>query len=175
MNKSKVNTLGCGAVFTHTADDAQGEYAEMMSVLPRYSEEEVLHRHPLQTVRLEAIDGKLGIMLADRRLIIKPGQSYEIPRNMEHAFYNADEKEITFRSTLKPALHTEWLAREMKASAKRKRSKIMSMLEESYILSQIKGEYYRSGLPIAIQKVAHSLLGGIGKFLGIDKRISPVQ
>ncbi len=176
MNNSfKVNALGAADVFTHTAADTQGGYAEMLAVLPRCSEEEVLHRHPLQTVKLEAIDGKLGIMLPDRRLIIKPGQSYEIPRDTVHAFYNADEKEITFRGTLEPALHTEWLSREMKALAKRKKSKIMSMLEESYILSQIKGEYYRSGLPVAIQKVAHSFLAGIGKFLGIDKRISPVQ
>ncbi len=135
MNNSKVNALESAAVFTRTAEDTQGEYAEMLAVLPRCGEEEALHRHPLQTVKLEAIDGKLGIIVSDRRLIIKPGQSYEIPRNTEHAFYNADEKEITFRSTLSPAPHTEWLAKEMKASAKRKRSKIVSMLEESYILS----------------------------------------
>ncbi len=175
MNNTKVNTIGSASLFTQAASDTQVSYAEMLSVLPRCGEEEVLHHHPLQTVRLEAIDGKLGIILPDRRLIIKQGQTYEIPKNTEHAFYNADEKAITFRSTLSPALHTEWLAKEMKASAKRKRSKIMSMLEESYILSQIKGEYYRSGLPVAIQKVAHSLLAGVGKFLGIDKRISPVQ
>lgn len=175
MSKSKVNTLKSDALFTTMTEDTQGGYTEILSVLPRCSEEETSHRHPLQTVRLEAVDGKLGIILPGKRLIIKPGQTYKIPRNVEHALYNADDKAITFRSTLKPALHTEWLAREMKASAKRRKPGFMSLLEESYILNQIKGEYYRSGLPVAFQKAAHSLLGAVGKLLGIDKGITPVQ
>jgi len=167
----RVNALEAAAVVTRSGAETGGAYAEVLSVLPRCTEEATLHRHPLQTIKLEAIDGKLGIMLPDRRLIIKPGQSFEIPRNTEHAFYNADEKAVVFRSTLEPALHTEWLARELKAVTKRRRSRLMSAIEESYILNQIKGEYYRSGLPAAF----HSLLAFVGKLLGIDKKISPVH
>lgn len=166
----QVNALDTAAVVTRSSAETEGAYAEVVAVLPRCTEETTLHRHPLQTIQMEAIDGKLGIMLPDRRLIIKPGQSFEIPRNMEHAVYNADEKAITFKSTLKPALHTEWLAKELRAATHRKGSKWMSAIEQSYILNQIRKEYRRTGLPAAL----HSLLALVGKVLGIGKRISPL-
>lgn len=170
----KVNTIGNTVVFNTTANKNTGGYTEMLAALPKCTEEKSLHIHPLQTVKLEPIEGKLGIMLPDRRLVIKPGRSFEIPRNTEFAFYNADEKEIKFKSTLTPALHTEWLTKEMVASAKRKKSKLLSQIERSYIINQIKGEYYKSGLPVAAQNMVHSALAFVGKLIGIDKQISPV-
>jgi mannose-6-phosphate isomerase-like protein (cupin superfamily) len=170
----KINTIGDKVVFNTTAGDEAGGYTEMLAALPKCTEEKSLHIHPLQTVKLEPIEGKLGIMLPDRRLVIKPGRSFEIPKNTEFAFYNADEKEIKFKSTLTPALHTEWLTKEMVASAKRKKSKLLSQLERSYIISQIKGEYYKSGLPVAVQNIVHSSLAFVGKMIGIHKQVSPV-
>jgi hypothetical protein len=170
----KANTIEKNAVFTTIANTEEPAYTEMLAVLPPCGEEDSLHVHPLQTVRLEPIEGKLGIMLSDRRLVIKPGKTFEIPKNTQFAFYNADEKEIKFKSTLTPALHTEWLAKEMIASARRKKSKVMSLIERSYILSQIKGEYYRSGLPVALQNIIHPALAFVGKMMGLDKRVTPV-
>jgi hypothetical protein len=167
----KVNTIEKNAVFTTIANTEEPAYTEMLAVLPPCGKEGALHVHPLQTVRLEPIEGKLGIMLSDRRLVLKP---FEIPKNTQFAFYNADEKEIKFKSTLTPALHTEWLAKEMIAPARRKKSKVMSLIERSYILSQIKGEYYRSGLPVALQNIIHPALAFVGKMIGMDKRVNPV-
>lgn len=175
MNPYKtINTIGAAAVFTKTALETSGDYTEMEAVLPRCSKEEIVHIHPLQTIELEALEGNLGIILPDRRLIIRPGKIFEIPKNMEHAFYNADEKPVRFKSVLKPALHTEWLAKEMVAVTERKQSRLMTIIENAYILSQVKGEYYRSGIPVAIQKIIHPILAGIARFLGVDKRIRPV-
>ncbi|RYZ49553.1 MAG: cupin domain-containing protein [Sphingobacteriales bacterium] len=171
-----INTMGTNAVIKATTTKQEGadNYTEMLAALPKCTEEKGLHKHPLQTVRLEPIEGKLGIMMADRRLIIKPGRSFEIPRNTEYAFYNADEKVVKFKTTLTPALHTEWLTKELVASAKRKKSKIRSAIEQSYIISQIKGEYYRSGLPVAIQNIVHPALALVAKMLGVHKQISPL-
>jgi hypothetical protein len=175
MNKLRtINTIGANSVFTKTAIETQGDYTEMEALLPQCSREEIRHIHPLQTIELEALDGKLGIILPDRRLIIKPGQAFQIPKNMEHAFYNADEKPVRFKSILKPALHTEWLAKEIVAATHRKQSKWISTIEHSYILSQIKGEYYRSGVPIVLQKILHPLLANIAIFLGLHKKVRPV-
>jgi mannose-6-phosphate isomerase-like protein (cupin superfamily) len=169
-NQRLVNTIGPNSVFTKTAADTKGDYAEIEAVLPRCSKEEAAHIHPLQTIQLEALDGKLGIILPDRRLIIKPGQPFHIPRNIEHSFYNADEKPIRFKSTLKPALHTEWLAKEIAAVKQRKPSKWMSLIQHSYIFSRIQGEYYRSDIPVILQKV----LASIGRLIGVHKSISTV-
>lgn len=172
----KANIFDTNAVFTTltTKDNASQTYMEMVATLPKCSEEMALRVHPLQTVQLEPIAGTLGIMLADRRVIIKPGKAFEIPKNTEFAFYNADEQEVTFKSTLTPALHTEWLTKELVASAKRWKPGWKRMIERSYIISQIKGEYYRSGLPVAIQNMIHGTLAVVGKMMGVDKKISPV-
>lgn len=174
-NLTTIHSIGTAAVFTKTAAETAGAYTEMEAVLPPCGKEEALHVHPLQTIQLESLDGKLGIILPDRRLIIKPGQAFEIPRNTEHAFYNADERPVRFKSILKPALHTEWLSRELSAARKRRRSPLMSLIEHSYILSQINGEYYRSGLPVFLQKLIHPVLAGIGRMLGVDKQVQPVH
>lgn len=170
----KINTIGANAVFTRSENTTSGTQAEMLAALPKCTEEKVLHIHPLQTITLEPLDGALGIMLSDRRLIIKAGKSFVIPQNTEFALYNADEQEVKFKSTLTPALHTEWLTRELTASAKRKKSGLISAIERSYIISQIKGEYYRSGLPVMLQNVIHPVLAFVGKMIGLDKKVSPV-
>ncbi|MFT3910466.1 MAG: hypothetical protein QM737_13660 [Ferruginibacter sp.] len=174
MNELTINTVETNPVFSNFSINSKGEYAEMEATMPSGSRETKLHVHPLQTVQLEAIDGDLGIILPDRRLIIAPGLPYEIPKNTEHAFYNADEKPVRFKTIVKPALHIEWMAKEMIASTKRKQSKLMSWIEYSYILNQIKGEYYRSGIPIFLQKIIHPFLAFFGKILGVDKRIRQV-
>lgn len=169
-------TIAPGTLCARTISDTEGEaYTEMLAVLPRSSNGPELHRHPLQTIRLEAVDGNLGVILPDRRLIIRSGRSLEIPRNTEHAFYNADEKDVVFKSTLKPALHTEWMVREIKASAKRQRPGLKALLERSYILNQIKGEYYRSGLPAQLQNMVHAVLAGVGRLAGLHKKVSPLR
>lgn len=165
------NTVAANTVFSNFSIGTTGEYAEMEATIPSGGRETKLHIHPLQTVQLEALDGDLGIILPDRRLIITPGLPYEIPKNTEHAFYNADEKPVRFKTIVKPALHIEWMAKEMIASAKRKQSKLMSWIEYSYILNQVKGEYYRSGIPIFLQKILHPFLAFFGKMAGVDKRI----
>jgi len=164
-----------GPVCIRTIHDAEGSYVESYARLPENGGEEELHRHPMQTVRLEAVEGRLGIMLDDRRLIVQPGSALEIPRNTAHALYNPDEKEIVFRKIVRPALHTEWLSREMKALSKRKQTGILSLIERSYILNQIRGEYYRSGIPAALQNAVHAVFALIGKWTGLNKRINPVQ
>ncbi|MBL7711537.1 MAG: cupin domain-containing protein [Chitinophagaceae bacterium] len=172
MKKQKriVNTIGADSVFTKTGIDTQGDYTEMETVLPRCGKEALAHVHPLQTIRLEALEGALGIVLPDRRLIIRPGHPFEIPKNVEHSFYNADEKPIRFKSTLQPALHTEWLTKEISAVKQRKLSRFMSVIQHSYIFSRVQGEYFRSDIPVFFQKA----LAAIARLTGVHKSVSAV-
>ena len=170
-----VSKSGFNSSFAKSSIQTTADYAEMETILPVCSKEETLHIHPKQTTKLEVLEGKLGIILPDRRLVVTSGYSFEIPKNTEHAFYNADEKPIRFKAKLEPALHTAWLAKEIVAAKKRKQSKLMSLLEYSYIVNQVKGEYYRSGIPIAIQRLIHPIFSFFAKMLGVDKRVSQVS
>lgn len=171
----KINTIEANSIFIKTPMETHGDYAEMETVLPVCTKEEVLHIHPKQTTKLEVLEGTLGIILPDRRIIVTPGYGFEIPKNTEHAFYNADEKPIRFKAKLEPALHTQWLAKEIVAAKKRKQSKLISLLEYSYIINQVRGEYYRLGIPVAIQKLLSPVFSFFAKLLGIDKRISRIS
>lgn len=161
------------AGFRTKTDEQNREYAEVIATLPQYASEKALHTYPLQTACIEAIDGTLGIMLPDRRVVIRPGQRFQIPPNTSHAFYNADETEVKFREVLKPALHTPWLFDEISASAKRNRPGIVAFFEKAYILSQVKSEYYQSGIPVFIQKHIYPVLARVGKLLGWVRHVAP--
>lgn len=162
------------AGFRTMTDEDNREYAEVVATLPQYASEKALHTYPLQTACIEAIDGNLGIMLPDRRVVIRPGQRFQIPRNTSHAFYNADDTEVKFREVLKPALHTPWLFDEIKASTQRNKSGIVAFFEKAYILSQVKSEYYQSGIPVFIQKHVYPLLARVGKLLGWARNVAPL-
>lgn len=165
-----------GAFCARTVADTSGAaYTETLAVLPRSSSEAVLHRLPLQTIRLEAIEGDLGVILPDRRLIVTAGRSVEIPRNTGYAFYNPGDGAVVYRSEIRPALHTEWMLKEIKASSRRHKKGLKALLERSYIISQIKGEYYRSGLPDKLQNLTNALLAAIGKLAGLHKQVSPLR
>lgn len=161
-------------VFTRMKNEVHGEYAELIATLPPETEDKTLHTYPLQTACIEAIDGQLGIMLPDRRVVIKAGQRFQIPRNTGHAFYNADDTEVKFREVLKPALHTPWLANEIVAVSQRNKSKWVAFFERAYIMNQVRREYYQSGIPVFIQRNIYPVLARIGKMLGLVKDVQPL-
>lgn len=161
-------------VFTKVTNEVHGEYAELIATLAPEMEDTTLHTYPLQTACIEAIDGQLGIMLPDRRVVIKAGQRFQIPRNTGHAFYNAGETELTFREVLKPALHTPWLANEIVAVTQRNKSKWVAFFEKAYIMNQVRSEYYQSGIPVFIQRNIYPVLARIGKMLGLVKDVQPL-
>lgn len=159
------------AVCVRSGQDAEGSFTEAYTVLPETDTASVRHRYPRQKIRLEAIAGSLGVMLEDRSLLVEPGHALDIPENTEHKIYNAGDQELIFREVVRPALHAEWLNKELRASARRRKPGLLALLEQSYILDQIRGEYYRSGFPHRV----NALLAKAGKWLGLDKKISPVR
>ncbi len=167
-------TLNTPTTMLENEADFGDNYTELIAVLPKEKEEKIKHTFPKQTVCVESLNGKLGIMLPDRRVVIKPGQKFKIPANTEHAFYNADTDEITFREFVKPALHTSWLIQEISAASQRKQSKWESIFTRAYIFDQVKSEYYHSGIPQFIHKYGYSFMAKIGKMFGLVKGVQPL-
>lgn len=154
--------------------EISGSYTELLAVLPKEKEEKIRHTFPKQTVCVESLNGKLGIMLPDRRVILKPGQKFKIPMNTEHAFYNADEGDVAFREFVKPALHTSWLIQEISAASARKQSKWEHLFTRAYIFDQVKSEYHHSGIPQFIHRHGYALMARIGSLLGLVKGVQPL-
>ena len=170
MNKKiALNATGETITFTRSAEDTHGEFVETLVSLPASGEGPPLHRHVFQTELFEAIDGKLGLDCAGKKLVLEPGQSFTVPANTLHSCYSIEGKAITFKVIFKPACNIEYLLTEMFESSNRKKSKDPSPFDACYILRQTKGEYYLGEFPTFVQQLIFPLIAFTGKLFGLVK------
>lgn len=164
-NKIELNATGETITFTKSTT----EFAEMIVTLNASGDGPPTHRHVFQTEQFEAIDGRLGLDCADKKVVLEPGQSFTVPANTLHRCYSIDGKEIKFKATFKPALSIVYLLTEMFESCNRKNSKDPSAFDACYILHQVKGEYYLGGIPTWIQNTIFSMTAALGKLFRLLK------
>lgn len=170
MNKKiELKATGETITFTRSTADTNGEFVEMLVSLPASGDGPPLHRHVFQTEFFEAIDGKLGLDCAGKKLVLEPGQSYTVPANTLHRCYSLEGKAITFKAIFKPACNIEYLLTEMFEASNRKKSKDPSPFDACYILRQAKGEYYLGEFPIVVQKTIFPMIAFVGKLFGLIK------
>lgn len=170
MNKQiELKATGECMVFTKTAADTGGTYVEMLVTLPASGDGPPPHRHVYQTELFEAIEGRLGLDVDGKKIIVEPGQSYTVPVNIMHRCYSIDGDVIRFKATFTPALNIEYLLTEIFDSCNRKQSKDPSPFDACYVLKQIKGEYYLGDVPMLVQKTVFPVTASIGKWFGLVK------
>lgn len=167
--KIELNATGETITFTRSTADTNGEFVEMIVSLPASGDGPPLHRHVFQTEFFEAIDGKLGLDCAGKKLVLEPGQSFTVTANTFHCCYSVEGKAITFKAIFKPACNIEYLLTEMFEASNRKKSKDPSPFDACYILRQVKGEYYLGEFPIFVQKTIFPLIALVGKLFGLIK------
>lgn len=168
-----IKATGETATISRSAADTNGAYLEMITTLPAGTQGPPMHTHPKQTEYFEAIEGRLGIVLDQKRVVLDPGQSFELPEDTLHTFYNAGNTEIRFKVAFRPALNMEWITTEMIAAGNRSYPKPPSVFEAAYILSQVKGEYYLEDVSMFTQKLIYPVIARIGKWFGLVKHVAP--
>ena len=173
MKQIKLNVTGETITFTKTGADTNGAFLEMVCFLPAGKKSAPpKHIHPFQNEYFEALEGQLGIFIGHKRKILLPGQSDEVPPNTKHGWYAAGNTDIKFKTVFKPALNIEWLLTETFASMNRANSTRPSIFDASYILTQMKGQFYLAAIPISVQKIIFPILSKIGKFFGLVKYVN---
>lgn len=165
--EKKIELRATGETITFTNSSA--DFAEMIVTLPASGDGPPTHRHVLQTEYFEAIDGKLGLDCADKKIILEPGQSFTVPANTLHRCYAVDGTEIKFKAIFTPALSMEYLLTEMFDACNRNNSKDPSVFDACYILRQAKGEYYLGEVPTIIQKTIFPMTAIFGKLFRLVK------
>lgn len=128
-----------------------------------------MHKHPLQSETLEAVEGKLGLVIENQTMVLEPGQSFTVPANTFHQYFSPDKTALKFKSIFHPPLHVEYLLTEIFASANLQNSSEPRVFDACYVLSQAKGEYFVKHIPVIIQKMFFPLIANIGKLLGLIK------
>lgn len=153
-------------MFIKTAHETGGRFLEMLVTLPADGEGPPMHRHKRQTEYFEVVRGRLCVHSGNRKIILEAGQSFAVPKNTPHKCYSADGAEAMFKVVYEPALNIEYFLSQMFASANRKKSKKPSSFDASYILGQVKDEFYLATIPDIIQNSIFRVVAAIGRITG---------
>ena len=106
-------------------------------------------------------------------VLLQSGESFVVPKNGLHTFFSSDETDIKFKASFSPALNIQYLLTEIFESCNRKNSKEPSVFDASYILHQMKGEYFLEGIPGLVQNCVFPVIAWTGKALGLVKARQP--
>jgi mannose-6-phosphate isomerase-like protein (cupin superfamily) len=84
-----------------TSDETNGEYSlGQLEIYPGGGNG--LHIHTAFTETFTAIKGTLGVVIRDRKMYLKPGESLMIPQQTPHHFFNDNEETIVCNIKLQP-------------------------------------------------------------------------
>lgn len=72
-----------------------------------------MHLHPAQHETYEVLEGEAEFRLGTKKLIVKQGETIEIPPNTPHTFRNATNQWLKMQDTHTPALTFEEMMREL--------------------------------------------------------------
>jgi quercetin dioxygenase-like cupin family protein len=103
MKRKIINPLYKDTVtFVKTSAISDGKISELEITLLSGGKNPI-HYHKSYSETFTAIDGDLGLGLGKgKRKILKPGNTYTVDPNNLHYFFNPNDKEIKFKSVLKP-------------------------------------------------------------------------
>jgi quercetin dioxygenase-like cupin family protein len=128
------------------------------------------HFHPLQTERMDVIQGEMGVKLNAREHVLSAGQKVTVPRNTPHRTWNAGGTELILTSELRPALKSEYFIETVIALASEGKTNAAGVpknfLQFATILNEHYGELFVTNPPVPVQKFTAKLIGGVGKLLG---------
>lgn len=88
--------------FINTSRETNGKASNLELTLEP-SEGNFMHYHKTFTETFTAIDGELGLRLAGNKTkILKPNESYAVPPNQLHSFFNPGKTGIKFKIDITP-------------------------------------------------------------------------
>ena len=91
------------ATFMQFACESDGKLTEIENVLQAGGSNR-LHYHKTYSETFIAIEGELGLKVGKKKevRILKPGESFTLPRKTPHCFFNPDKEAIKFKSKVTP-------------------------------------------------------------------------
>jgi mannose-6-phosphate isomerase-like protein (cupin superfamily) len=91
------------ATFTKFAFETGGKLTEI-DILLQVGGGNQLHYHKTYSETFTAIEGELGVKIGKKKEIhiLKPGESFTVPANMLHCFFNPGKDPIRFKVSIAP-------------------------------------------------------------------------
>jgi quercetin dioxygenase-like cupin family protein len=163
--------------FLETSEDTNGELLQFEYVLPpRFSIPE--HVHPRQEERHEILSGTLRGRVGGRERDFGEGERIVGPPGVPHAWRNpSEDEELRIVSELRPALRMEAVLETLFGLARDGKTigglVPKNPLQLAVLASEVKDDFYSTGVPIPVQKALFALLrplAFVGRRLGYGIR-----
>jgi quercetin dioxygenase-like cupin family protein len=103
--------------FHQTSADTNGEAVVIEAVVRPDGAVAASHVHPSQSERFAVIDGKLGMKVGRKKLVLERGDVAVVEPGTPHKFWNIGDDEVRFVCEVRPALQFESLLETMFALA----------------------------------------------------------
>ncbi|WP_395078099.1 cupin domain-containing protein [Flavobacterium sp.] len=165
----KNNTFGDEVKFLVTSEDSQGKLLKAELLVKPGGGEPPSHYHPIQSETFTITSGEMNLIHNGKEIILKAGQSYTVPPNTPHKFWNGSKADAVAIVELKPALKTEFFLETLYAldkQGKTNKEGLPNLLQFSAILNETYGEFFVVGPPIFAQKFIAKVVGWFAKTIG---------
>jgi quercetin dioxygenase-like cupin family protein len=162
-------TIGDKVKFLVTGADSNGELLRAELWVKPSGGGPPLHYHPVQTETFSIVKGEMNLTCDGKEMVLKAGESYTVPPNTPHKFWNGSSAEAIAIVDLKPALKAEFFIETIYAldmKGKTNKQGLPNMLQFAAILNECYGELFVVGPPIPAQKFMAKVVGGIAKLIG---------
>ena len=111
------SVTGESITFHQTSADTNGEAVVVETVVQPDGAVCAAHVHPSQTERFAVVDGKLGMKVGRKKIVLERGDVAVVEPGTAHKFWNAGDDEVRFVCEVRPALKFESLLETMFALA----------------------------------------------------------
>jgi mannose-6-phosphate isomerase-like protein (cupin superfamily) len=108
---------GESITFHQTSADTKGEAVVIECTVKPDGFVASAHVHPSQTERFSVIDGRLGMKVGRKKLLLERGDVAVVEPGTAHKFWNMGDGEVRFVCEVRPALQFESLLETMFALA----------------------------------------------------------
>jgi mannose-6-phosphate isomerase-like protein (cupin superfamily) len=108
---------GESITFHQTSADTNGESVVIETVVQPDGAVCSTHVHPAQTERFAVVEGRLGMKVGGKKLLLERGDVAYVEPGTPHKFWNMGDSEVRFVCEVQPALQFESLLETMFALA----------------------------------------------------------
>src|SRR6266480_981737 len=162
--------------FHQTSADTNGEAVVIECTVQPDGFVAAAHVHPSQTERFAVIDGRLGMKMGRKKMLLESGDVALVEPGTPHKFWNMGDDEVRFVCEVRPALQFESLLETMFALAedgKTNRKGLPNPLRLAVIARAHLETVQLPHPPAWLQKAGLALAAPLGRALGYGPTYTP--
>jgi mannose-6-phosphate isomerase-like protein (cupin superfamily) len=162
---------GESITFHQTSADTNGEAVVIECTVQPDGFVAAAHVHPSQTERFNVIDGRLGMKVGRKKLLLERGDVAVVEPGTPHKFWNMGDEEVRFVCEVRPALQFESLLETMFALAadgKTNRRGMPSLLRLAVIANAHLDTVRLPFPPSWLQRAGLALGAPVGRVFGFE-------